>query len=94
MLSPLPVAPGRRRQGIGGTLLPAAVTEAERLGAPVVFLEGDPPVGVICPPAAAVPSMVTSRPDGRSRAPARRHMVPLTHARLLAERLAPALAPH
>lgn len=42
VLSPLSVAPTRHGQGIGGELLAAAVTEAERLGAPVVFLEGDP----------------------------------------------------
>lgn len=42
VLSPLSVAPDRHGQGIGAELLAAAVTEAERLGAPVVFLEGDP----------------------------------------------------
>lgn len=42
VLSPLSVAPGHQGQGIGAGLLAAAVTEAERLGAPVVFLEGDP----------------------------------------------------
>jgi putative acetyltransferase len=42
VLSPLSVAPTHHGQGIGGALLAAAVTEAERLGAPVVFLEGDP----------------------------------------------------
>ena len=42
VLSPLSVAPDRHGQGIGGELLVAAVTEAERLGSPVVFVEGDP----------------------------------------------------
>ena len=42
VLSPLSIAPGHQRRGIGTELLAAAVTEAERLGAPVVFLEGDP----------------------------------------------------
>lgn len=42
VLSPLSVAPDHHGQGIGGELLAAAVVEAERLGAPAVFLEGDP----------------------------------------------------
>ena len=42
VLSPLSVAPAHQGEGIGTALLAAAVTEAERLGAPVVFLEGDP----------------------------------------------------
>ena len=42
VLSPLSVAPGHQRRGIGAALLAAALAEAERLGAPAVFLEGDP----------------------------------------------------
>ena len=42
VLSPLAVAPGHQRSGIGTALVAAAVAEAERLGAPAVFLEGDP----------------------------------------------------
>jgi putative acetyltransferase len=42
VLSPLSVAPDRQRQGVGTALLQAAVAEAERLGAPAVFLEGSP----------------------------------------------------
>lgn len=42
VLSPLSVAPDRQRAGVGAALLAAAVTEATRLGAPVVVLEGDP----------------------------------------------------
>ena len=42
VLSPLSVAPSHHGRGIGTALLAAAVTEAERLGSPVVFLEGDP----------------------------------------------------
>lgn len=42
VLSPLSVAPDRQAAGIGTTLLAAAVAEAERLGAPMVVLEGDP----------------------------------------------------
>lgn len=42
VLSPLSVAPARQRTGIGAALLQAAVAEADRLGAPVVVLEGDP----------------------------------------------------
>ena len=42
VLSPLSVAPAHQRQGIGAELLRAARVEAERLGSPAVFLEGDP----------------------------------------------------
>ncbi len=42
VLSPLSVAPEHQGQGIGAQLLAAALTEADRQGAPVVFLEGDP----------------------------------------------------
>lgn len=42
MLSPLSVAPDQQRRGIGTSLLHAAHEAAEALGAPVVFLEGDP----------------------------------------------------
>ncbi|MFC7497393.1 MULTISPECIES: GNAT family N-acetyltransferase [unclassified Nocardioides] len=42
VLSPLSVHPDHQGQGIGRELLDAAVAEAERLGAPAVFLEGDP----------------------------------------------------
>jgi putative acetyltransferase len=42
VLSPLSVAPTHQRQGIGAELLRAALVEAERLGSPAVFLEGDP----------------------------------------------------
>ena len=42
VLSPLSVAPAHQRQGIGAELLRAALVEAERLGSPAVFLEGDP----------------------------------------------------
>ncbi len=42
VLSPLSVVPEMQGRGIGGALLAAAVAEAERLGAPAVFLEGDP----------------------------------------------------
>lgn len=41
VLSPLSVAPHRQARGLGTALLEAAVAEAERLGAPAVFLEGD-----------------------------------------------------
>ena len=40
VLSPLSVAPAWHGRGIGTALLTAAVAEARRLGAPVVFLEG------------------------------------------------------
>ena len=42
VLSPLSVAPANQGSGLGTALLNAAVAEAERLGAPAVFLEGDP----------------------------------------------------
>ncbi|GAA3534835.1 GNAT family N-acetyltransferase [Nocardioides daeguensis] len=42
VLSPLSVAPAHQGAGIGAALLEAAVAEADRLGAPVVVLEGDP----------------------------------------------------
>ena len=42
VLSPLSVAPARQGEGVGAALLKAAVAEADRLGAPVVVLEGDP----------------------------------------------------
>ena len=42
VLSPLSVAPDHQGRGIGTALVAAAVTEAERLGAPAMFLEGDP----------------------------------------------------
>ncbi|TQK68366.1 GNAT family N-acetyltransferase [Nocardioides sp. SLBN-35] len=42
VLSPLSVAPAHQGRGVGAALLEAAVAEADRLGAPVVVLEGDP----------------------------------------------------
>ena len=42
VLSPLSVAPPHQRSGLGAALLDAAIAEAERLGAPALFLEGDP----------------------------------------------------
>jgi putative acetyltransferase len=42
VLSPLSVRPDRQRRGLGRRLVEAAVAEAERLGAPLVLLEGDP----------------------------------------------------
>lgn len=42
VLSPLAVAPTHQLQGIGSRLLAAAREEAASLGAPLVFLEGDP----------------------------------------------------
>lgn len=42
VLSPLGVAPQRQRAGIGRALCAAAVDAAHHLGAPAVFLEGDP----------------------------------------------------
>jgi putative acetyltransferase len=41
VLSPLSVDPGRQRGGIGTALIAAALSGADRLGAPCVFLEGD-----------------------------------------------------
>lgn len=42
VLSPLSVAPPHQRSGLGTGLLDAAVAEGRRLGAPAIFLEGDP----------------------------------------------------
>ncbi len=42
VLSPLSVAPGRQRAGVGRALLTAATTAAQELDAPLVVLEGDP----------------------------------------------------
>jgi putative acetyltransferase len=42
ILSPLSVLPDRQRGGIGTALLGAALDAARALGAPAVFLEGDP----------------------------------------------------
>ena len=42
VLSPLSVAPERQGRGIGRHLVTHAIAEADRLGAPVLFLEGDP----------------------------------------------------
>lgn len=42
VLSPLSVDPARQRQGIGASLVRAALAEAATLGAPAVFLEGSP----------------------------------------------------
>lgn len=42
VLSPLSVAPEHHGKGIGTLLLAAATAEANRLGAPAVFLEGAP----------------------------------------------------
>lgn len=42
VLSPLAVTPTAQGAGIGTALLEAAVAEAGHLGAPAVFLEGDP----------------------------------------------------
>jgi putative acetyltransferase len=42
MLSPLAVAPGRQRQGIGSALVRAAIAIAEARGEPLVVLEGNP----------------------------------------------------
>jgi putative acetyltransferase len=42
VLSPLSVAPEHQRGGVGSELLAAAVSEAERLAVPALFLEGDP----------------------------------------------------
>ncbi|MEU4163091.1 N-acetyltransferase [Actinoplanes sp. NPDC026670] len=41
-LSPLAVAPGRQRTGIGGALVRAGLRRLDELGVPLVFLEGDP----------------------------------------------------
>jgi putative acetyltransferase len=42
VLSPLSVAPERQGQGRGSALVAAAVDAARALGAPALFLEGDP----------------------------------------------------
>lgn len=42
VLSPLAVAPDRQGQGIGGALVRAAISAAEGLGSPLLFLEGSP----------------------------------------------------
>ncbi len=42
VLSPLSVVPERQRQGIGSTLLAAAVETARGSGTPALFLEGSP----------------------------------------------------
>ena len=42
VLSPLSVAPQVQRRGCGRALVERAITEAAALGAPLLFLEGDP----------------------------------------------------
>jgi len=42
VLSPIGVAPDRQRQGVGRQLVTSALAEAERRGAPLVWLEGEP----------------------------------------------------
>lgn len=42
VLSPLSVAPDHQRHGIGGGLVNQALAGAHQLGAPMLFLEGDP----------------------------------------------------
>jgi putative acetyltransferase len=42
VLSPLSVVPERQRHGIGGQLVIQALAGARQLGAPMLFLEGDP----------------------------------------------------
>ena len=42
VLSPLSVRPSHQGRGVGTELVARAVVEAERQGAPAVFLEGDP----------------------------------------------------
>lgn len=42
VLSPLAVAPDHQGRGIGGRLVTHALREAQRAGAPLVFLEGSP----------------------------------------------------
>jgi putative acetyltransferase len=41
-LSPLAVSSQHRRAGLGGALVLAGLAQADRLGVPLVFLEGDP----------------------------------------------------
>jgi putative acetyltransferase len=66
VLSPLAVAPTHQSRGIGSRLLTAAREKAESLGAPLLFLEGDPgyysargwrPAGELgfSPPSARIP---------------------------------------
>jgi putative acetyltransferase len=42
VLSPLGIAPGHQKQGIGTALVRQALQELDDRGAPMVFLEGDP----------------------------------------------------
>lgn len=67
ILSPLGVAPAHQRRGIGRALSAAAVQRARELGAPAVFLEGDPAYYVrlgwepasaygVTPPSARIPA--------------------------------------
>lgn len=42
VMSPVAVAPRRQRKGVGSRLIKAGMAEAERQGAPLVWLEGDP----------------------------------------------------
>jgi putative acetyltransferase len=42
MLSPLSVAPEHQSRGVGTRLLDEVIATAARLGAPLIFLEGDP----------------------------------------------------
>ncbi len=42
VLSPLSVSPDVQRRGVGSALLKHALAEADALGVPAVFLEGDP----------------------------------------------------
>src|SRR4051794_40840941 len=41
-LAPLAVAPARHGEGIGGALVRESTEQAERMGAPLVALQGDP----------------------------------------------------
>jgi putative acetyltransferase len=42
VLSPLGVSPQHQRKGLGTRLVARAIEEADRAGAPLLFLEGDP----------------------------------------------------